>query len=77
MKVSVPIDIDMIVKHLPLREKIRLVHQLERETWASRLDDVVSRIRTRPSVRQLTEREITRLVEDVRKARYARASRRP
>ena len=76
MRVSVPIDIDAIVDQLPLREKVRLVNRLERETWASRLDEVVNRIQARSSIRQLSQGEITRIVEDVRRARYVRSSRR-
>lgn len=77
MKVTVPVDITTILKQLPLREKLRLVRQLEQETWATQLDDVVTRIRSRRSVQELSPKEITRIVEDVRKSRYARRSRRP
>lgn len=77
VKISIPIDIDAIVDQLPMREKIRLVNRLEQKTWASRLDEVVSRIRARPSVRRLSAEEITRIVEDVRRTRHARAPRRP
>jgi hypothetical protein len=77
MKVAIPVNVDTILKQLPMREKIRLVRQLEQETWATRLDEVVNRIRVRSSARQLSSQEITRIVDDVRRARYARASRRP
>ncbi len=76
MKISVAIDIDAIVRQLPLREKIRLSRQLEKETWASELNSVVSRIRSRSSVRRLSMRDITQIVEDVRKKGYARTTRR-
>jgi RNA:NAD 2'-phosphotransferase (TPT1/KptA family) len=74
MKIS--IDVNAILKQMSLKEKIRLVKQLEKETWASQLDEVVDRIRTRSSVRRLSAKEIDRLVEDVRKTRYARTTRR-
>lgn len=77
MKVTVPVDITTILKQLPLREKLQLVRQLEQETWAAQLDDVVTRIRSRRSVQELSPKEITRIVEDVRKSRYARRPRRP
>lgn len=78
MNITVPVNITAIVRQLPLQEKLRLVRQLERETWAARLGQVVTRIRARRSVRQLSQRDITRIVEDVRTARYARAAaRRP
>lgn len=76
MKISVAIDINAIVRQLPLREKIRLSRQLEKETWASELNSVVGRIRSRSSVRQLSMRDITQIVEDVRKKGYARTTRR-
>ena len=77
MKVSVTVDVENIFKQVPLREKLRLAHQWEQEAWATRLDKVVHRLRAIPSVRQVSAREITRIVEDVRRSRYARASRRP
>lgn len=77
MNVAVTVDLDAILRQLPLGEKIRVVRQLERETWAARLDGAVNRIRARSSVQQLSFKDITRIVEDVRSARYARASRRP
>lgn len=77
MQVSIPIDLNVAVKQLPLREKLRLLRALEQETWAARLNEVVGRIRARPSVQALSARALTRLVEEVRQARYARASRRP
>ncbi len=76
VKVTVPIDIDSVMKQLPIREKLRLVRRLEQETWAVQLDDVVTRIRDRRAVQQLSSKEILRIVEDVRKNRYARTSRR-
>lgn len=77
MKVAIPIDITALVKQLPLQQKLQLVRELEQETWASQLDTVVNRIRSRRSVQELTPKELTRIVEDVRKFRHARRSRRP
>ena len=77
MTITVPIDINAIIKQLPLREKLRLVHKLEQETWAAQLNEVVSRIRSRRAVQKLSLGEVNRLVDDVRKSRYARNSRRP
>lgn len=77
MKVSVPVDIDAIVKQLPLREKIRLARRLEKETWASELDAVVGRIRNRSAIRRLSTRDVHEIVESVRKERCASGSRRP
>ena len=77
MKVTIPVDITALVKQLPIQQKLQLVRELEQETWASQLDTAVNQIRSRRSVRELTPKELTRIVEDVRKSRYARRSRRP
>ena len=76
MKISIPIEIDEVISHLPMKEKIRLVRRLERETRGRQLDELVARIRARPSIRQLSVREIDHIVEDTRRTRYARSSRR-
>lgn len=67
MHINVPINISDAIQHLPLRQKLQLVRQLEQETLAARLDNVVSRIRTKRPIQQLSVAEITRIVEDVRK----------
>ena len=77
MQINVPINISDAIQHLPLRQKLQLVRQLEQETWAARLDNVVSRIRMKRSIQQLSAAEITRIAEDVRKNRYVRPARRP
>ena len=77
MKITIPLDITAVLKQLPLSQKVQLVRELEQETWGVQLDNVVNRIRTRPSVRRLSAKEVTEIVEDVRKARYARRSGRP
>ena len=77
MEITVPLDIAAIIKRLPLREKLQLVRELEQETWAMRLEQVVKRIRARKSVKQLSMGEINRIVEDVRKNGHVRTSRRP
>ena len=67
MKVSVPVDVDSVVKQLPMREKIRLVRYLEQKTWASRLDQLFKRIDQRRGYRTISEKEILRICKDVRR----------
>jgi len=67
MKIAIPIDVDAIVDHLPMREKIRLVQRLERETWASRLDWLFNRTNQRRGRRNISEKEILRICKDVRR----------
>ena len=77
MQITVPLDLVAIVKRLPLREKLRLVRQLEQDTWSAQLDAVVTRIRRRRSIQQLSANDIARIVEDVRSTRHGRSLRRP
>ena len=78
MEITVPVYIAAIVRKLPMRAKLQLPRELEKETWAARLDQVVKQIRTRRSIKKLSIAEINRIVENVRKNRHARTtSRRP
>ena len=73
MKVSIPVDVDAIVNQLPMREKIRLVQQLERQTWAKRLDNLFERIDQRRGRNRLSEKEILNICKDVRRQLHVRS----
>lgn len=66
-------QVEKIVESLPMEEKLRLVRKLEQETWARRLDKVVQRIRKRFRENPLSDKEITRICEEVRRKRYEKA----
>ena len=65
-----PSQIETLVDRLSIEDKIRIVRKLERETWARRLDEVVSRIRSRFRQNPISDKEIVRICEDVRQRLY-------
>ena len=65
-----PGQIETLVDRLSIEDKIRIVRKLERETWARRLDEVVSRIRSRFRQNPISDKEIVRICEDVRQRLY-------
>ena len=67
-----PAQVESLAEKLPIENKIRLIHRLERETWASKLDNLTQRIRRRIKSQGITDKEINRICEVVRKERYAR-----
>ena len=64
--------VEGLVERLPLPLKIRLVERLERETWAVRLERIVSRMRERAARHPISDDEIRRICEEVRPERYER-----
>ena len=67
-----PNQVEKLIERLPLESKIRLVRRLEKETWAKRLDTIAQRMRKHVKQKGVTDREIDRICEEVRKERYAR-----
>ncbi len=61
-----PTQVESLIEKLPIESKVRLIKKLERETWAKRLDDVVSQIRKRFRENPLPDKEITRVCEESR-----------
>jgi hypothetical protein len=57
-------------RRLPAKEKIKLVEDLEKETRRSRWQALISRIRKRAAVNSLSQKEINRTCEEVRKMLY-------
>jgi Mg/Co/Ni transporter MgtE len=67
-----PSQVESLVERLPLEDKIRLVRRLEKETWAKRLGVVVEKMRKHVKEKGITDKEIDRICEEVRKERYAK-----
>ena len=63
-------QIIILVKQLPKKDKVRLLKQLEQETWAAQLEEVVRPIRNRMKSAQITDADIDRIVGEVRQRRY-------
>ena len=65
-----PNQIEALIERLAIDDKIRLVKKLDPETWAKRLDEVVTRIRKRFKQNPLSDKEITRICEETRQRLY-------
>ena len=65
-----PNQVGELVDRLSIEDKIRLVRKLENETWARRLDEVVSRIRKRFRQNPVSDKEIRQICEDTRQRLY-------
>lgn len=65
-----PSEVEDLVDKLSIQDKIKLVRRLENETWASRLDEVVLRIRRRFKQNPISDKEIRRICEQTRQRIY-------
>jgi ribosomal protein L31E len=65
-----PAQVEGLVEKLSIEDKIRIIKRLEQETWAKRMDEVVSRIRTRFKQKPISDKEITRICEETRQRLY-------
>ena len=66
-------EVEQLANQLSVAERLRLVRDLERQTWAQRLDAVVTHIRQRSP--KLSQQAIQRLCREVRRERALRARR--
>ena len=62
-----PNEVEELVEKLSIEDKIKLVRKLEKETWASKLDMVVQRIRRNIKQAKISNREIDELCEEVKR----------
>ncbi len=77
-KVSLELDIKEaknLIEQMPLEDKIRLVRELERETWAKRLDKILKNIDERRKRYKISNKEISQEIEKARREFYARRHR--
>ena len=74
-KFTLELDVKELIGRLPIEERIRLVKDLERETWAKRLDAVVKRIRKRFKKHPISSQEITAICDEVRQRNYEKNKR--
>ena len=69
VKFTLEMDIKELIERMPLQKRIELLRTLEKETWASRLDAVVNKIR-RHVKRIPTEKELASICKKARKKVY-------
>lgn len=62
-----PSQVEELVERLPIKEKLRLVQRLTRETWAMRLDSVVHRMRSSVRKARISAKDIERICEEVKR----------
>ena len=76
-RVTLELDIKeakYLIEQMPLEEKIILVKQLVKETWAKRMDNILKNIDGRRKKYKISQRAISQEIEKARQAFYARRS---
>ena len=69
-----PQQIENLVEHLPMREKIHLAKRLNEETWEPRFKSLLKEIDTSLKRKHLpSNEEIVQIVKKVRRRRYAQS----
>lgn len=63
-----------MVMSRPLADKVALVRELEKETFPSRFEDLLKRLRSRFNAKDITLEEIAKEVEAIRAARYSKGN---
>lgn len=64
------VQIEALLEKLPMEEKIRLARKLEQQTWGKRLEQVFKKIDARRRKSILSNKEIAREIEIVRRQIY-------
>lgn len=70
ISVEFPVDIDKLVDRLTVKDRVRLMRKLEKETLGKRIDNLLGRIDQRRKKIPISEKEITEIVKEVRKELY-------
>ena len=78
IKVNVELDIkeaQNLIRQMPMEDKIKLVRELSKETWAKRMAKVFKSIDQRRKKHPISQKEINRIVEEARQEFYDRRRR--
>jgi hypothetical protein len=67
-----PSQLDTLVDRLPLARKIRLIRRIEKGFSADKLNAAVKKMRERVKKNGISDQDIDRICEEVRKERYAK-----
>ena len=75
---TVTLDLDIkqvesLVEKLPIKEKVKLVRKLEKDTWQKRFRQLLHRIDRRIANKSISEREIDQTVEEAKEEYYAQS----
>ena len=58
------------IRHMPIKDKIRLIRALERETWFKRIDQILKNIDRRRRKLKISSKEISREIQKARRQFY-------
>jgi hypothetical protein len=67
LAVKVSVDLENLIQRLSVKEKIKLAHELERQTRRERWTPLLNRIQKKTAKNRLSEKEIVALVKETRK----------
>lgn len=76
-KVTLELDIKEakgLIEQMPLDEKIRLIRELEKETWVKRIDKILKNIDERRKKYKISNKEISQEIAKARQEFYGRRS---
>lgn len=74
-KVSIELDVKEakdLIEQMPLEDKIKLIKELIKETWAKRIDTIFKNIDGRRKKYKISNKEISQEIEKGRQEFYAR-----
>ena len=71
--IVVDLNIEKLVDQLNMDAKIRLIRKLENETLNQRMDNLLSKIDSRSRNNPISEEDITREIEAVRREIYGKS----
>lgn len=66
MNLAVKVPIENLIQQLSVKEKIKLVHELERQTRRQRWAPLLNRLQKRAAKKPVTEKEIVAMVKEAR-----------
>ncbi|MEW5691838.1 MAG: hypothetical protein AB1765_00925 [Candidatus Hydrogenedentota bacterium] len=71
--VEVPVNIDIIIKKLTIKDKIELTKKLEKITIGKRIDNLLKRIDFRSEKNPISQETINNVIKQVRKELYGQS----
>jgi len=75
LAVKVPVDLENLIQQLSVKEKIKLAHELERQTRRERWTPLLNRIQKRTAKNSVTEKEITAIVKETNRELHGKGRR--
>ena len=64
-------DVEYLIDRLPMRDRMKLIHRLRKESWTKRLNEITRNIWERRKKHSLSDKEIHEEIEKARNEFYA------